>query len=199
MVERYSDAKESNNIVWKYRRPELLVILAAKSLLMKGRIVLWALLVLSTLQACSIRSSETKPGETEPPAVNELPDMTITLLNGSTVDVKKLEGSPILIFFQPECDHCQHAAAAISNNLAAFHDRELYFITSQTLATADKFAKDYKLVGYSNVHFSWTPTENVLKNFGPISAPSVYIYSNDHKLIKSFRGDVRIEEVLKYI
>lgn len=150
------------------------------------------------LLGCSAKPSETRPAAVEQD-INELPDMVVTLLDSSRVDVKKLSGGTILIFFQPECDHCQRAARAISQNLAALAEKEIYFITSQSLEMSGKFAKEYKLDGNSNVHFSWASMEQVLNNFGPIAAPSVYIYSADHKLIKSFNGDVKIEDLLKYI
>ena len=63
----------------------------------------------------------------------------------------------------------------------------------------ERFAEEYKLMGRPNVYFGWTPTESVLDNYGPISAPSLYIYSSEHTLIKAFNGEVAIATVLKYI
>jgi thioredoxin-related protein len=164
---------------------------------MKGNVIT-VLVVLFGLLGCTVKPSatETTGAKTQ---LNELPNMTITLLDSSKRDVRTLQGQTILIFFQPGCDHCERAAQAISQNLVAFRKSELFFITSQPLDLAEKFSKDYALSGYSNVHFSWAPVEDVLNNYGPISTPSIYIYSADQRLIKSFTGELKIAELLKYI
>jgi hypothetical protein len=171
--------------------------LVFKNATMTGKVIT-VLMVWCGLLGCSVKPSATEAPQDET-QVNELPKMTITLLDNSRTDVKTLQGQTILIFFQPECDHCQRAAQAISQNLGAFRKSELYFITSQPLELAEKFSKDYLLSGHANVHFSWASLEDVLNNYGPISTPSIYVYSAEHNLIKSLTGELKIEELLKYI
>lgn len=130
---------------------------------------------------------------------NDLPDMRIRLPDQSEVDIQKLKGKVLLIFFQPECDHCQREATEIAQNITAFKNASLYFITSDTAEKIERFATEYKLYGHVNIIFGHTSTESVLRNFGPIATPSIYIYSAEQRLIKAFNGEVAISEVFKYI
>jgi AhpC/TSA family len=197
LVAGYSDTKESDPVVWSFFSRVFFILLDIKNIVVRK--VCFYLLLAITLINCSGRSAETNPADAANVAVNELPRMTITLLDNSRLDLHQLQGSAILIFFQPECDHCQHAAGEIRENILAFRKHQLYFITSQSLEASGKFAETYQLSGNENVHFSWTPMEQVLDNYGPISAPSIYIYSADHQLVKSFSGDLNMPELLKYI
>lgn len=166
---------------------------------MNNQIVsLFFILLLSSF-SCSAPASNNEKRQINADAVNDLPSMTITFLDGSTLNIKELEGKTILIFFQPDCDHCQREARDIQQNLAAFRNNTLYFITASSLPAIEKFALDYKLFGHPNVFFAFTSAENILNSIGPVSAPSLYIYSTEHKLIKAFNGEVEIEKVLKYI
>ncbi len=130
---------------------------------------------------------------------NEQPDMPVTLIDNSNRNVRDLTGTNVLIFFQPDCDHCQREAADIEKNLEAFGNSSLYFITAAPLQEVVQFAQEYKLFGRNNVYFGFTSAKKILDNYGAISAPSVYIYSDRHKLIKSFNGEVAVEKILSYL
>lgn len=166
---------------------------------MELRIII-VLFMAGSLLGCSGSTADNKdtaiPAETP---VNELPGMVVTLLDGSNVDMKSLTEKAILIIFRPDCDHCQREAVAIEENLDAFVDNSLYFITSDPMPEIERFANDYRLAGRTNVFFGWTSVENVLNNFGSVSTPSIYMYSREHKLIKSFNGEVDIDQVLAFL
>lgn len=156
--------------------------------------------VFCTVLGCTAPSAEKKDDNDAMHIVeNDLPFMHIRLLDQSEIDVRLLEGKIVLIFFQPDCDHCQREAIEIERNLGAFKNASLYFITSEAKEKAIRFAHDYKLNGVNAVYFGIATTESVLKNFGPIATPSIYIYSEDRKLVKAFNGEVEISAVLKYI
>ena len=112
--------------------------------------------------------------------------------------VNKLPGNVALVLFQPDCDHCQREAEQIRLNLEGFKDYKLYFISSAPMPEITRFAEQYKLVNLNNVVFARTEAQNVIKAFGPIEAPSIYLYKKG-SLIESFNGEVAIEVVLKYI
>lgn len=130
---------------------------------------------------------------------NERPLMTLTLADGSLIEARDLEEPMLLIFFQPDCDHCQNEAKQIRQKLDEFRDYKLYFISSHPMDVIRKFAADYKLNDQPNVHFGYATVESVLNNYGPISAPSVYIYSRDGRLVESFDGEVDVGVIIKYL
>jgi peroxiredoxin len=156
----------------------------------------------SIIFCCSAPSSKT-PVESpaESPVVqtrNDLPKMIITLLNESKINVHELKGNIILILFQPDCDHCQREAKEIRENMDAFKNHTLYFVSADQLVAVKKFGEDYDLMGHTNVHFALTTVDDVIKNFGGIPAPSVYIYA-DQKLVQKFNGEVTIGRILQAI
>jgi peroxiredoxin len=130
--------------------------------------------------------------------INELPRMTATLINRSSVNLHNLKGNTMIILFQPDCDHCQREAQQIRQHLDNFKDYTLYFISADQLPAIEAFGKTYDLLGFENVVFGSTTVDSVISNFGPVPAPSVYIYSNQ-KLVQKFNGEVAIERILETI
>lgn len=129
---------------------------------------------------------------------NDLPQMMLTLKEGSPISAKTLEGKSILIFFQPDCDHCQREAKEISEHIDAFKGYQVYFTSTAALDAMNQFAKDYQLAEKPNIFFAQTTLDEILSSVGPISAPSMFIYS-DQKLIKHLDGETPIAEILKYL
>lgn len=129
---------------------------------------------------------------------NDLPKMRITTLDKAQINTHELKGNTILILFQPDCDHCQREAKDIRQNLDAFKEYQIYFISADHMPAIEKFGKDYDLLGHNNIYFAATTVDHVINNFGPIPAPSVYIYSNQ-RLLQKFNGEVAIEKILQAI
>lgn len=130
---------------------------------------------------------------------NERPLMTLTLMDGRQLEARNLNERMLLIFFQPDCDHCQREAQQIRKRIDAFSDYQLYFISSHPIEIIKKFAVDYNLVNLPNVHFGYATVESVLNNYGAISAPSIYIYGEDGRLVENFDGEVDVEVIIKYL
>ncbi|MGC3948244.1 MAG: redoxin domain-containing protein [Chryseolinea sp.] len=163
---------------------------------MKKIVLSLVILSLIITQSCTKKETESAAAQDASSSVNEQPSFMLTLLDNTEVNVKDLTGKNALIFFQPDCDHCQREAQEFERNLEAFGGTTLYFITSGPMEEIKAFADTYKLSGRPNVHFAFTQALNVLNNYGPISAPSVYIYSEDHKLVKGFNGETPIERII---
>jgi peroxiredoxin len=133
------------------------------------------------------------------PAVNELPELTVNLLNGTPVNLRTLKGKVILILYQPDCDHCQRESTALREHIEALQPYEVYFISASTAQESEAFAATYKFKDQINIHFALTPVEKIISTFGSISAPSLYVYSEDHALVKHFDGETPVEDILKVL
>lgn len=147
---------------------------------------------------CNVKKKEAaRSGEAVEAAdtQSELPFIPITLTDGTVVNVKDFTGKNILVLFQPDCDHCQHEAEDIAKQLDAFKNYKMYFVSAATMPEIERFAITYKLKGKENIMFGNTAAENVLNNFGPIPAPSIYIY-NDKKLKQSFEGQTDVAKII---
>lgn len=130
---------------------------------------------------------------------NDLPTMSLKLLEGEQIEVRELPGNTILILFFSDCDHCQREAKAIHERIDAFKNYTVYFISSDSLKDIQKFADDYQLNAIPNVKFGNTEVAMVIRSFGAVPTPSVYIYSSQKKLVKQFNGETDIEEIIKFL
>ncbi|HEY0651618.1 MAG TPA: redoxin domain-containing protein [Chryseosolibacter sp.] len=164
-----------------------------------NRLVGMLLLCALMLSGCRWEKKEAakngEAAETAATAKNDLPFMPIALTDGTVANAKDFKGKNILILFQPDCDHCQHEAEDIEKQLADFKDYKLYFVSAAPMPEIEKFAMTYRLKDKENVVFGNTAAENVLNHFGPIPAPSIYIY-NDQTLKKSFEGQTDVNEIV---
>jgi cytochrome oxidase Cu insertion factor (SCO1/SenC/PrrC family) len=133
------------------------------------------------------------------PVKSELPDMQVTLVDGKIVDLKTLRSKTVIVLFQPDCDHCQHEAEEIKANIDRFKNQTMYFVSSSPVDQIVKFSKDYKLDGQSNIFFGATTVQKILDTFGPIAAPSIYIYSENGQLIQKFNGQTPVGDIIQYL
>ncbi len=128
-----------------------------------------------------------------------LPNLPLTTTIGTQTNAQELTGKVVLVLFQPDCDHCQREAEAIREHLDAFADYTLYFITYAPMQDIQQFARDYKLSGQDNIFFALSEVQPILDNFGSIPTPSLYIYSDQQKLVKAFEGEAPIKEILEHL
>ena len=135
-----------------------------------------------------------------PPAAevvyNDRPNLALTAINGSQLNANAITGKSILIFFQPDCDHCQRETQQIEQNLSAFKGYQLYFISDAALPQIAEFAQTYKLAGNPDIHFYQTSIADIMRTIGAVQLPSVYVYSAQGKLIKTFNGETPIGWIL---
>ena len=159
------------------------------------------LLAASALMLQCTRSAErgqvTAPEDSTP--VNELPAMNFETMDQQILRARELAGKNVLIFYRTECDHCQREAEDISKNLDAFTEYQLYFVTTDGHEASRKFASDYGLDNKGNVHFVQTSVNEILDQLGPISTPSLYIYSEERRLVRHLDGETPIEEIIRHL
>ncbi len=132
-------------------------------------------------------------------AYQHLPDMLLVRTDGTQRNAQDLEGKVALMLFQPDCDHCQREAVQIREHLKAFKNYTIYFVTSVPLTEIEQFASEYGLKDKKNVFFAYTDLQNILNIFGAVPTPSLYIYSSQKRLVKTFNGETPIESILPYV
>ena len=160
---------------------------------MKKAFIFFAVLFVT---ACSQLKRE---NATATAGANELPPLMVTMITGEKVMVSSLPGNTILIFFSPDCDHCQREAEAIQLQLNAFKNYTLYFIAAGLPEDIKLFAQKYHLAGYPNVLFARVEIPDVIRVIGPMSTPSFFIYSREKRLVKKFDGETKVEEIVKFL
>ena len=154
--------------------------------------------VVTVLFACKKHSDQEAREPMVEEKANDLPLMPLRIKGQSQKSAKELTGNTVLIFYQPDCDHCQREAKEISERLDQFKDYNIYFTTTESTEAIDRFAVDYNLSGRPNIYFAQTTLDAILATVGPISAPSIFIYQ-DQKLVKHLDGETPVDEILKFL
>lgn len=151
--------------------------------------------IVLTLAGCQSGEKKTETQKTVP-LQNDLPALQLITTTGQPIFAKTLRGKTILVLFQPDCDHCQREAIQIQENLEAFKSYQLYFVSDVTDQELIAFAHTYKLDDQPNIHFSTTTADQIISNFGPLDTPSLFIYSNEGKLVNKFIGETDISKIV---
>jgi peroxiredoxin len=109
------------------------------------------------------------------------------------------KGKPVCIFyFNAGCEYCQYEAREISKNIALFKDTQILMVSFNTIADIKKFALEHNL-NYPNIVFLQDPNFQFSTWFGKTGVPSVFIYDAQHRLVKEFHGETKIEAIIKYL
>ena len=71
----------------------------------------------------------------------------------TVLDTKEIpKGKPlVLVYFSPDCDHCQKLTASILNHMKALKDVRFYFITCDPFDRLRVFDRYYKIDKYPNI------------------------------------------------
>lgn len=106
----------------------------------------------------------------------------------------------VIIYFNPECEHCQYEATEIGRQPDRFAKANMILITpDDSTQRIEAFADKYKLWQVDNLVILYDRKSQFRKYFGTSVFPSVFIYGKDKRLKKQFIGEVKMEAVLKII
>jgi thioredoxin-related protein len=104
-----------------------------------------------------------------------------------------------LIYFDSGCDHCQYELRSISKNISSFKNTNIVFFSTENIDIIKKIPASYGFSGIQNIVFVKINNEDVYNEFGQLSLPHIFIYGKDSKLIKEFKGETKVQAILKYI
>lgn len=111
----------------------------------------------------------------------------------------KLNIPTLFIYFNTECDYCQHEAETISENLEQFKNTQLLFVSTESKSTIKQFSEHYNLHNQSNITFLHDNTHSFSNRFDANAMPYVLIYDKHQKLIKKHKGQLKAETMLKLL
>lgn len=123
------------------------------------------------------------------------------LLSDSTTKYTK-ENVPkkkpvLLIFFSPDCEHCQHETEQLMLNKEALKDIHIVMATTLPIYKMKAFAEQYGLTELPNVVVG-RDLYYLLPGFYEIrNLPYLALYDKKGKLIQTFEGNVGWEKILQ--
>lgn len=108
----------------------------------------------------------------------------------------------MIIYFGPDCPHCQRLMAEMKENMSAFKDIQIVMITfTRTefpyLNMIKDFSKTYDLPKYKNITMGTEyPDYKVQRYYQVTGTPFVAIYDRNGKMVKYFDKPPKIADVV---
>ena len=106
----------------------------------------------------------------------------------------------VIIYFHPECEHCQYEASEIGKQPEMFGKVNMIMITSDdSTQRVEAFAISYRLLEVDNLTILLDRKNQFKNQFGASVIPSVFIYGSDKKLLKMYKGETKIDAITNSI
>ncbi len=130
--------------------------------------------------------------------IQELPNGQFISLSNEVVNLHDYKGKPILIiYFHPECEHCQYEAQALRLNREALINTQLLMITNDnSFEQVNLFAENYKLWDLEAIDILIDKRDVFYKTFGTSMVPSVFIYDSKRQLQNKYLGETKPEAIM---
>jgi len=109
----------------------------------------------------------------------------------------KLNLNTIFIYFNSECDFCQHEAQSISDNLDSFKNVQFIFVSTEPIEIIKKISEQYHLNNKQNITFLYDSNSTFSSRFDANSIPYLLIYDKNQKLIKKHKGQLNAKGILR--
>ena len=128
-----------------------------------------------------------------------IPNFELLTLNQKPFINDNLEENlnTIFIYFNSECDFCQHEAQSISDNLDKFKEVQFVFVSTEPIATIQQFSEQYNLNNEQNITFLYDNLDIFPSRFDATSIPYILIYNSNQKLIKKHKGQLNAKGILR--
>ena len=133
-------------------------------------------------------------------ASKEIPYFTFYTLDSQrfTKDSFDDKRTKLILYFNSECDHCEKQAKWLSEDIEAFSDLELTFISFEEMKAIKAFKDKHKFY-QKNITFLQDARLTFSDKFGVETFPSILLYTKKGKLIHKFEGETKVEKILEYL
>ena len=128
----------------------------------------------------------------------KLPPFRIIQSDGKVFKAEQLpfEKPILVIYFSPECDHCQAFMNDFFKRAGEFKKASVVMVTYLPVEAVTKFVADYKVTNYSNIYVGTEGSSYFLKNYYQIAdMPFTALYDKDGNIIASYRNVPSIDEL----
>jgi hypothetical protein len=130
----------------------------------------------------------------------KLPTFSFYTLNNTLFKSVTIKEGPILIiYFHPECEHCQYELSEIVKSQLVHTNLWILLVTPAEINSVLKFKKEINLIDSDKLITLIDEKGEFQGLFGRTIIPTSIIYDKDLRLVKIFNGEVRPETIQKMI
>ena len=102
----------------------------------------------------------------------------------------------ILMFFNPDCDHCQNETKELLVYKEELKEIQIVMVTALPYKMVKDFYVDYNIASMPNIKMGQDPTFALGTKYRPGRYPAIYIYDSKGTLAKVFAGNVGVPTIL---
>ena len=119
-----------------------------------------------------------------------LPSFKMTLSNNKIFNATDLpKNKPlVLIYFDPDCDHCQKLITELFKKINSFKKSEIVLITFKPVTEVAAFEKKYNTSKYANMRVGTEGTLFYLKNYYKLVRCHLLLYMSVKEIIVIHTG-----------
>ncbi len=149
------------------------------------------LFFLLTMGVCSFAQSGV--------GVKKIVPFKITLNTGAAFSASQLATGPVaLIFFSPDCEHCQNFTKDMLKNFSAVGNKQIVMITPQSMEMLKPFVANYNLTAYPNIKVGVENAPSQVQRYYQIRQyPFIALYDKTGRLVKTFEGEQPHADIFK--
>ncbi|MEO8820785.1 MAG: redoxin domain-containing protein [Ginsengibacter sp.] len=129
-----------------------------------------------------------------------IPAFTLYKAPDSTVfthDDLKNRKPTLLMIFSPECGHCQNETRDLTKHIDQFKNVQILMVTWLPYSEMLSFYHNYKIAEYPQITMGWDKKDFFLPYYHVGMYPDIVVYNKQGKYVKSFSGDIQIDDLVK--
>jgi thiol-disulfide isomerase/thioredoxin len=102
----------------------------------------------------------------------------------------------VIVYFSPECGHCQITADAFSKKMADMRDIYFVWVSYYPLPEIKEFAKKFNLQQFNNITIGRDPNYTIPAYFRVKFTPFMAVYNKDHHLIQTYAQGTEADKII---
>ncbi|TWJ02272.1 thioredoxin-like protein [Mucilaginibacter frigoritolerans] len=145
---------------------------------------------------CANAQSTNPPSYTPPATIPPYHILTTDSVYNTPANLKKNK-AVMIIYFSPDCSHCQHLMYELKPKMDDFKNVQVVMITfAEPLKASQVFYRDFDLKKYPNFTVGTEGYTYVVQRFYQVrTTPYIALYDKNHKLVKYFDKAPKADEI----
>jgi thiol-disulfide isomerase/thioredoxin len=132
-------------------------------------------------------------------AKDQMPSFKMTLYDGSHFSSESLKKNTpvVLIYFAPDCGHCQVLMKEFFKRVTDFNQSEVVMVTFKPLPEVAQFVKDNKISQYKNIFVGREDPVFFFRYFYDlVNTPFTALFDKKGKLVQSYKVETPLPELI---
>lgn len=130
-----------------------------------------------------------------------IPAFTVLQTDSTYTNDKKIpENKPVvIIYFSPECGHCQLTAQEFSDTMSAMKNIFFVWVSYYPLPEIKAFAQKFHLQQFNNIIIARDENYAIPSYYRVKFTPFMAVYNKEHHLIQTYPQGTKAEDLIELL